>query len=367
MTKLLYLCILYIYNKRKEEHNTEPCIMRKIMNLPPLQVQENENRLKTLKNTYSKAGLTVFVSIVAVSAVQILLTYLRNYFIDQGMIDKENINVNLLITFLPMYVVCFPLMFLMMKKLPATAPSEEKLGGKRFFALLAMCFPVMFAGNLVGNLLSGLFSGGQATNGLMNMMSTLNPITILFVVGFAPVFEELFFRKYLINRTVKYGEKTAILFSGLCFGMFHLNLFQFFYAFGLGLIFAYIYVRTGKVIYSIIMHMLINLNGSVISVLAVSQLDTDKLQAVTESGKFTGEAMEEILPGLMIYGIYLVVYMLLVCIGIVLLIINRKKLLIKPTEEEVPAKEGIKLSLINVGMILFTVLTVIMIVLNLIV
>lgn len=229
-----------------------------------------------------------------------------------------------------------------------------------------MCFPIMYAGNLVGNILSAVLSGGKAENGLIDIISTLNPLSILVVVVIGPVFEELFFRKYIIDRTVKYGEKTAILFSGLCFGMFHMNLFQFFYAFGLGLIFGYIYVRTGKVIYSTIMHMIINFIGSVVSVLAMSQLDMDQLQALTESGEFTAEAMDEILPGLMIYGIYLGIYMLLVCIGIALLIINRKKLVIRPTEEEVPAKEGIKLSLVNVGVILFTVVVIIFMIISLI-
>ena len=282
------------------------------------------------------------------------------------MIEKGNIYVNLLVSFLPMYVVCFPLMFLLMKNLPVRAPSAEKLGGKRFIALLVMCFPIMYAGNLVGNILSAVLSGGKAENGLIDIISTLNPLSILVVVVIGPVLEELFFRKYIIDRTVKYGEKTAILFSGLCFGMFHMNLFQFFYAFGLGLIFGYIYVRTGKVIYSTIMHMIINFIGSVVSVLAMSQLDMDQLQALTESGEFTAEAMDEILPGLMIYGIYLGIYMLLVCIGIALLIINRKKLVIRPTEEEVPAKEGIKLSLVNVGVILFTVVVIIFMIISLI-
>ena len=336
------------------------------MNLPPLQATENENRLKTLKNTYSKAGLTMFLGIVAVYAVQIILSVVLNYFIDVGTIEKGNIYVNLLLSFLPMYVVCFPVMFLLMKKLPAKVPSVEKMGEKRFIAFLVMCFPIMYAGNLVGNILSAILSGGQAENGLIDIISTLNPLTIITIVIIAPIFEELFFRKFIIDRTVKYGEKTAILFSGLCFGMFHMNLFQFFYAFGLGLIFGYIYVKTGKVIYSTIMHMIINFIGSVVSMLALSQLDMDKLQSLTESGEFTAEALDEILPGLMIYGIYFLVYMLLVCIGVALLIINRKKLVFMPSEEEVPAKAGIKLSLVNVGMILFMVVIVICMIINLI-
>ena len=56
----------------------------------------------------------------------------------------------------------------------------------------------------------------------------------------------------------RYGEKTAIVFSALAFALFHMNLFQFFYAFGLGLIFGYVYTRTSRLRYSVLMHMLID-------------------------------------------------------------------------------------------------------------
>ena len=44
-----------------------------------------------------------------------------------------------------------------------------------------------------------------------------------------------------------------------------MNVFQFFYAFGLGLMFGYVYTRTSRLRYSVAMHMLINLNGSVLA------------------------------------------------------------------------------------------------------
>ena len=80
---------------------------------------------------------------------------------------------------------------------------------------------------------------------------------VVFLVILGPIFEEWMFRKQLIDHTRKYGEKTAILLSGLAFGLFHMNLFQFFYAFLLGVMFGYIYMRTSKLRYSTAMHMII--------------------------------------------------------------------------------------------------------------
>ena len=54
--------------------------------------------------------------------------------------------------------------------------------------------------------------------------------TFTFSVVLAPVMEELIFRKVLIDRTIVYGDKAAVVLSGLLFGVFHGNFHQFFYA-----------------------------------------------------------------------------------------------------------------------------------------
>ena len=42
------------------------------------------------------------------------------------------------------------------------------------------------------------------------------------------------FRKLLIDRIVPFGQRVAVVVSGLAFGLFHGNFYQFFYAFSLG-------------------------------------------------------------------------------------------------------------------------------------
>lgn len=98
---------------------------------------------------------------------------------------------------------------------------------------------------------------------------------VVFLVIVGPIFEEWLFRKQLIDHTRKYGEKTAILLSGLAFGLFHMNLFQFFYAFLLGLMFGYVYTRTSKLRYSTAMHMIINFNGGVLAPWVLTRVDLD--------------------------------------------------------------------------------------------
>jgi hypothetical protein len=49
------------------------------------------------------------------------------------------------------------------------------------------------------------------------------------------------------------------------FGLFHGNFQQFFFASFVGMLFAFVFIRTGRVIYTILMHMTVNLTTSVVT------------------------------------------------------------------------------------------------------
>ena len=126
----------------------------------------------------------------------------------------------------------------------------------------------MIAGNLIGLGLTagmGLLKGSPVQNTLLNMITGGSLwLTSIFTVLCAPVFEEILFRKLICDKVIKYGEGCAVILSGLIFGLFHMNFNQFFYTFFLGCFFAFIYVKTGRLKYTILLHMLINFFGSVL-------------------------------------------------------------------------------------------------------
>ena len=57
------------------------------------------------------------------------------------------------------------------------------------------------------------------------------PIVLLFVcaVIVSPIFEELLFRKILLEKLLPYGKVIAIAISSLFFGLYHANLEQLLY------------------------------------------------------------------------------------------------------------------------------------------
>ncbi len=95
-----------------------------------------------------------------------------------------------------------------------------------------------------------------------SILHVYSTITALLV---APIFEELFFRKFLFQKMLlKNGFLTSIIVSSFLFSIIHwetpLNLIP---AFIMGLILAVIFYKTGNIIYSILLHFLYNATSQV--------------------------------------------------------------------------------------------------------
>lgn len=269
-------------------------------------------------------------------------------------------------TFIPQYIFGVPVVLLLMRGIPASKPEEHKLSTKRFFAFLAIGYCVMYAGNLIGTLLSMILSGGNAENAILEYAQDTNPLKLLFMVIMAPLMEELICRKLIIDRARQYGEKTAVFLSAIVFGLLHQNFFQFFYAFGMGLIFGYIYIRTGCLRYPILLHAIYNFMGAVIApwILKLANLDAFANLNTADPMAFMRE-LGSILPGLMVYLLYPQILMGLVVFGIVMLIIRWKKATWQEAENPLPQGKVFQTVYLNAGMILYALLCIASIILAL--
>lgn len=84
---------------------------------------------------------------------------------------------------------------------------------------------------------------------------------ILYIVGIAVVpgiFEELFVRKAILGYGKKYGKYFALIVSALIFALLHMNLAQGIFAFFMGIIFGIIYLKTGDIRLTILLHIINN-------------------------------------------------------------------------------------------------------------
>ena len=184
------------------------------------------------------------------------------------------------LSILPLYTVGIGLMWLILKKVPVSPHNTDhalsltasvdkpKFHAGHWGILLIIAFGCMTAGGLVGNIIMSVLSGIMDYDyaNALNEVMTESPTwaTLIAVCVCAPLGEELLFRKLLIDRTRRYGDLPSILLSGILFGLFHGNLFQFFYAAAVGMILAYVYTRTGRYLWCVAMHAIINLMGSIV-------------------------------------------------------------------------------------------------------
>lgn len=234
---------------------------------------------------FTRLGWAYVGFVVTASVADVILTMILMGFMDPGQLMDSS----LLISQASMYLVGFPVFYLLVRRLPAWRLEEpETVGMGTLLGFVLFCIGITYLGNYLGQLLMSIvygIGGAGSGNPVEGMIETMDPVSMfLSVVVIAPVMEELMFRRLLVDRTVQYGQKTAVLVSGLAFGLFHGNFYQFFYAAALGMVFAYLYSSTGKISYNIFLHMAVNLIGGFVPLLLTEAEQAGSPLAVAGTG-----------------------------------------------------------------------------------
>lgn len=316
-----------------------------------------------IRKYFNRTGVAYFVFGASAMALQFVLALLLKAFLP-GLLFRPW--VLWILSAVPMYLVGAPICARIMKKLPAQELYRKEIGAGQWFMLFFMSIFLMFCGSIIGKIVSAVISnatGWYTDTGLDSMISSSNMfLVILIVVVIGPFVEELLFRKILIDRLIIFGDKAAILISAIMFGLFHGNFDQFFYAAGVGLILGYIYVRTGKLRYNFLMHMVINLIGGVLPAVIMKGVNIHQLQYSLVTGNiselFSGLGM------LALLALYEIMMFGFAVAGIVFMILMRKRFVLKKGEITLTAAEAVKQFVVHPGMLLYLAVCVLMFVLN---
>ena len=323
--------------------------------------------LNGAKRSFSRIGFALAAILVVGMVTQVAISAVILVFLGSNSSVLSSSWVMWLLSFLPLYLVAIPVGLLILRRLPAQPPEEHRLGFGNAVVLFLISVFIMYTGSIIGTMLSMVLSGGEATNATAELAMDNHPLKVLFMVILAPVLEEFVFRKQLIDRTRRYGEKTAVMLSAVTFGLLHQNLFQFFYAFGLGLLLAYIYLRTGRLRYSAILHAVINFMGSVLAPWVLNLVDQEALLAM-ESSLPTDETLAQymdVLPGLLVMSGYMMLLLGMFIAGLVLFIIKCRRLVWRESEAQLPRGMALRTVYCNGGMVLYMLLCLVMIVFSL--
>lgn len=320
--------------------------------------KEGKKAFSLFGGAYLGAGILNIVP-----AVLILVLAMR---FSPGM--ENNTTFRFIISIVTLYFVGLPFAYMIVKNIPKCEIGNKKLHPGYVIASLFIGYAVVVISNVVGTVINfyfGELTGKGVMNPIANTLIGLNPvINILIVAILAPIIEELVFRKILVDRLYKYGEGLTILFSGLMFGLFHANFAQFFYAFAVGVYFAYIYMRTGRIRYTIYIHIFINGIGSLAS-FALSKIDVDLIVDYMEAGKveeYMAYVMENTFAFALL-GFYGILVIGIVITGIILMLVFYKKFHINIIPTQLSVRDGLASMFGNPGMIAYVAFFVIAIIL----
>ncbi|MBQ6888694.1 MAG: CPBP family intramembrane metalloprotease [Lachnospiraceae bacterium] len=320
-----------------------------------------ENELKKdTKKYFSKLGLMFLLGCIVIFAVQRFIPQLINLIFPNLIIGYDAYFLSLM---LPLYIIGIPVLILLVKQVPAAPVTEKKkMSVGHWIITFLMCYACIYLSNIVGLIITyiiGLIKNAPVQNTIVNITSLISPVTAFFIMVIcAPIAEEIVFRKLLVDRASKYGEKVAILLSGFMFGLFHGNLNQFVYAFTLGCFLAFIYAKTRNVLHVILIHMGINFMGSTLGQTIIEKSGYLDIAATLEKASSPEEIMQIMssnITGIAIYVVYALFLLVIVIAGAVLLIVNRKKFTCSKGEIELPKGQSFSAVILNVGMILFSI------------
>ncbi len=257
---------------------------------------------------------------------------------------------------------------LSLKVLPSVKIEKKKLTFGQIMLLIMMVYGLGQVGSLMGmpihTALSSvtLFGDNSSEDALSSLKDSLiigsDTVIRIITVGIMPaIFEELLFRKFLIDRTLRHGEFISCAMSGIMFGLWHGNFQQFFFAFFLGVLFAFVYIRTGRIIYTMILHASLNVVTSSITVELLAELmkrmGMDMSNGTINPNIDYDAMMKSVMPLLLVLLVWIITLAGFQIAGFVMVIVKRKKFKLMPIVGELPRKQILRTMTHSVTMWVF--------------
>lgn len=329
------------------------------------EITMSDEERKTHKSIFSRLCLAFAVYILTADVLSVALVTVLEKLSPELL---KNGNFSIIASSALQYLIAFPILYLIMKGVPAKAPAVSKLTVKQFLKFAMVGMFVMYVGNYISSMIMVYMEtilGFTPENSVETVLSETSLILSILIIGIiGPIVEELMCRKLFIDRLTPYGEAIAIFIPSLVFGLLHGNLYQFFYAFFLGIAFSFIYVRTGKIIYSTLLHIFINLFCGVFPSYIMTMFDYEEFLELSLAGTITEEYISANLLPLALLMAYEFIMLAMVGIGVYHFTKNLRNIRFNKGEIRFPKGAGADIMFFNAGAILLIVLCAVMMAVN---
>ena len=289
----------------------------------------------------SRIGISLLVMYLGIALTQSLLSSLT---------ASADPLIHTLAAYLPIYGIGIPVFLLFTRHMHIQTGERKTIPSGMLFPVFSACLFLMYTGSFLGLLLQGFLSRILPFSIPLEFISAAGewniPVQTLCICILSPLMEEFIFRRSIIDRLRPYGETMALAVSALLFGLFHGNLQQFMYASLLGLVFGYVYLKTNRLRYSILLHMLINTMGSVIAPMLIQ----NAIASFPEKPLFEIQLIDVFFqPSFLMFFSYLILLILLYLFGMVVFAYGVKEKELSPNG--LPLKDALSAP----GIVLFIV------------
>ncbi len=339
----------------------------------PQVYDDTPDRNKKIKSVFSMTHFSLFVYLLTSQGVAtLLLLFASLFFVANGAIDMLSGSADFMLGLnaVCQYVIAFPILILLTKGVEKKETAvKRKMGIGEFFVVFVIAEGLMLLGALVATLVSDLFGklfGVSSTGAVDSVIGNANPMVVFVAVCIlAPIFEELIFRKILIDRLSLFGDGIAIVFSAIAFGLFHGNLSQLIYATAVGLVLGYVYTSTRKIKYTILLHAMLNFFGGVLPI-GVEWIagESKRLHTLAKEGEQINTSLAMLYDAVLIAYNVLTVLLILGAITALVIAIIKKKIAVEKSEN-IGVKDVVKTGVSNAGFILFVALCAVLIIISL--
>lgn len=224
---------------------------------------------------------TVFLE--GMAALFLLWTEKDEFYFDALMTMSSDLNFNytLMIVYSLISIMVFSLWYYRSCGGVFLPKFSKTFNGLQIFGVIVMVPGAQFACSLLMGIIAALIPSWMEQYERLiessGLDSTLTVPLFLYAVLLGPICEELIFR----GVTMRLARQAlpfflANLLQAVLFGAFHLNWMQGCYAFALGLLLGFVCERGGSIYYSILLHILFNFWGTVVSPL-LGEIDDEAL------------------------------------------------------------------------------------------
>ena len=330
-------------------------------------MSENFENERYCRKMISRLAVGMLVGALVIQAAATIITAVMYKYDPLTVMDSQS---DIILSAVCVYFVGLPITYLILKNMRHVHPHKNKITVGWFFKLFAVSYALAYVSNVFGTVIISILSaikGGPIENNVFDAIMGTDIVTeFIFMVILGPVVEELVFRKLLIDRTLIFGDRAAIFISALAFGLFHGNFGQFIYAFTLGIIFGYVYIRTGNILVTMGLHALMNLMGSVVASSLLKMIDIEKFVEI-----YAGGDMNELLrffgdnaTGMIIFSLYGTFLFAVLITGVIIFFMNVRRLTLYEGEIEIPRESFFRTTVLNPGMMLFIAYFIILIIIQ---